>query len=95
MSMPLTWDEVPSCDPAAFTIDTVPQLFAALGDPWAEMDAAVGSLEGLLELASPRRGRGPAGRALAAALRQAGRRGRAGPAVETADAESNGPPAVH
>jgi bifunctional non-homologous end joining protein LigD len=52
VSMPLTWDEVPSCDPAAFTIDTVSQRFAAIGDPWADMDSAVGSLESLLELAA-------------------------------------------
>ncbi|HEY6786456.1 MAG TPA: DNA primase small subunit domain-containing protein, partial [Trebonia sp.] len=52
VSMPLTWDEVPSCDPAAFTIDTVPERFASLGDPWAEMNSTVGSLEPLLELAS-------------------------------------------
>ena len=48
----LTWDEVPSCDPSVFTIDTVPARFAELGDPWAEMDSAVGSLEALLEQAT-------------------------------------------
>src|ERR1700751_5113334 len=48
VSMPLRWYEVPSCDPAAFTIDTVPARFAELGDPWAAMDAEVGSLEALL-----------------------------------------------
>src|SRR4030088_3530195 len=48
VSTPLTWDEVPGCDPAAFTIDTVPARFAELGDPWAGMDDAVGSIEGLL-----------------------------------------------
>jgi bifunctional non-homologous end joining protein LigD len=52
VSMPLTWDEVPSCDPAEFTIDTVPARFARIGDPWAEMDEAAGSLDGLLELAA-------------------------------------------
>ena len=52
VSMPLSWDEVPSCDPSAFTIDTVPARFAELGDPWAGMDAAVGSLEALLEQAA-------------------------------------------
>ena len=52
VSAPLTWDEVPSCDPAEFTIDTVPPRFSAIGDPWAGMDEAAGSLEGLLELAA-------------------------------------------
>ncbi|HEY4462146.1 MAG TPA: non-homologous end-joining DNA ligase [Streptosporangiaceae bacterium] len=51
VSTPLTWDEVADCDPAAFTIDTVPARFAQLGDPWAAMDDAAGSIEGLLGLA--------------------------------------------
>ena len=50
-STPLTWDEVPVCEPDAFTIDTVPRRFAELGDPGAGMDEAAGSLEALLELA--------------------------------------------
>jgi DNA ligase D-like protein (predicted polymerase) len=52
VSVPLTWDEVPACDPAEFTIDTVPSRFAEVGDPWAGMDDAVGSLDSLLELAA-------------------------------------------
>lgn len=51
VSTPLTWDEVPSCDPGTFTIDTVPARFASLGAPWADMDASVGSIGALLELA--------------------------------------------
>ena len=51
VSTPLRWDEVAGCDPAAFTIDTVPARFASMGDPWAGMNSAVGSLDGLLELA--------------------------------------------
>ena len=51
VSTPLLWDEVAGCDPAAFTIGTVPARFAEIGDPWAGMDDAVGSLEGLIELA--------------------------------------------
>jgi len=51
VSTPLSWDEVPDCDPAAFTIDTVPARFAEIGDPWQGMNDAVGSLEGLLDLA--------------------------------------------
>lgn len=51
VSTPLHWDEVADCDPADFTVLTVPQRFAQLGDPHAEMDAHAGSLEKLLELA--------------------------------------------
>ena len=32
VSAPLTWDEVPGCQPEAFTIDTMPVRFAAVGD---------------------------------------------------------------
>ena len=52
VSMPLRWDEVAECDPADFTVSTVPKLFAALGDAHGEMDAHAGSLEKLLELAA-------------------------------------------
>ena len=52
VSTPLHWHEVPECDPAEFTIFTVPQRFEKIGDPHAGMDAAPGSLEKLLELAA-------------------------------------------
>src|SRR5580698_5860026 len=52
VSTPLAWDEVPGCDPAAFTIDTVPERFARLGDVGAGIDEVAGSLEPLLELAA-------------------------------------------
>jgi bifunctional non-homologous end joining protein LigD len=51
VSTPLTWDEVPDVDPAAFTIATVPERVSAIGDPSEGIDDAVGSLEPLLELA--------------------------------------------
>jgi DNA ligase D-like protein (predicted polymerase) len=51
VSTPLDWEEVPDCDPADFTIFTVPERFAKTGNPHAEMDASSGSLEKLLELA--------------------------------------------
>ena len=52
VSTPLRWDEVPGCDPAAFTIDTVPQRYAEIGDPGDGIDATTGSLDRLLELAA-------------------------------------------
>jgi bifunctional non-homologous end joining protein LigD len=48
---PVTWAEVPDCEPADFTIDTVPARMRELGDPAAGMDHAAGSLDPLLELA--------------------------------------------
>jgi DNA ligase D-like protein (predicted polymerase) len=50
VSTPLTWDEVPACEPGDFTLRTVPARFAALGDAGAGIDDTPGSLEGLLEL---------------------------------------------
>ncbi len=52
VSAPLRWDEVPDCNPADFTVATMPARFARMGDPHREMDAAAGSLEKLLELAA-------------------------------------------
>jgi len=52
VSTPLAWDEVPDCDPADFTVLTVPKRFAEIGDPHAAMDASMGSLEKLVELAA-------------------------------------------
>jgi DNA ligase D-like protein (predicted polymerase) len=51
VSAPLSWDEVPGCNPEGFTMDTVPERFAGIGDPWEGIDAAVGSLRPLLDLA--------------------------------------------
>ena len=50
VSTPLSWDEVPTVEAEAFTIDTVPARYAAIGDPGGGIDGAVGSLEALLEL---------------------------------------------
>lgn len=52
VSAPLEWSEVPDCDPADFTVLTVPSRFARVGDPHAAMDTAAGSLEKLLDLAA-------------------------------------------
>jgi bifunctional non-homologous end joining protein LigD len=52
VSTPLHWHEVPDCEPSDFTVQTVPKRFAEIGDPHGEIDAAAGSLDGLLELAA-------------------------------------------
>jgi DNA ligase D-like protein (predicted polymerase) len=52
VSTALTWEEVATCDPAAFTLATVPARFASIGDPGAGIDDAVGDLSALLELSA-------------------------------------------
>jgi DNA ligase D-like protein (predicted polymerase) len=52
VSAPLHWHEVAECDPADFTVFTIPKRFAEIGDPHASVDAAAGSLESLLDLAA-------------------------------------------
>ena len=52
VSAPLAWDEVDDCNPEDFTLGTMPQRFAKIGDRHADMDASAGSLAGLLELSA-------------------------------------------
>ncbi|MEV4461002.1 non-homologous end-joining DNA ligase [Microbispora sp. NPDC049633] len=51
VSAPLTWDEVPGCRPEDFTLASMPDRYAEVGDPWAGMDERAGSLDALLDLA--------------------------------------------
>jgi bifunctional non-homologous end joining protein LigD len=51
VSAPLTWEELARCEPAEFTLATMPQRFAEVGDRHAEIDADPGQLDQLLELA--------------------------------------------
>jgi DNA ligase D-like protein (predicted polymerase) len=82
VSTPLVWDEVAHCDPADFTVVTVPQRFAELGDPWAAMDSAAGGLDRLLTLAEDL---GPAEKAPKGARRDgSGRRQSVMPLIEIA-----------
>jgi bifunctional non-homologous end joining protein LigD len=52
VSTPLTWDELRSTKPEEFTVPTVLERFAEVGDPHAGIDDAAGALEGLLALAA-------------------------------------------
>jgi DNA ligase D-like protein (predicted polymerase) len=83
VSTPLHWDEVANCDPAAFTVATVPQRFTDIGDPWAGMNDTAAGLERLLTLAEEL---GPAEKAPTGARRgaEAGRRQSVMPLIEVA-----------
>jgi bifunctional non-homologous end joining protein LigD len=52
VSAPLTWEEVPDCEPEDFTVATMPKRFTDFGGPHATMDDFPGSLDNLLELAA-------------------------------------------
>jgi DNA ligase D-like protein (predicted polymerase) len=52
VSAPLDWDEVDVVDPADFTLGTMPNRFAKVGDRHAGIDEQAGSLDTLLELSA-------------------------------------------
>jgi len=58
VSAPLAWDEIDSCEPADFTLRTMPSRVGQLGDRHAAMDQHAGSLVALLELAARQLGEG-------------------------------------
>jgi DNA ligase D-like protein (predicted polymerase) len=60
VSAPVTWEELAACDPADFTLRTMPARFARLGDVGAGIDATPGSLDALLDLAARQRADGMA-----------------------------------
>ena len=62
VSAPLDWSEIADCDPADFTLVTMPARFAAVGDRHAAIDDHPCSLERLLELSErhEREGQGDA-----------------------------------
>jgi DNA ligase D-like protein (predicted polymerase) len=59
VSAPLVWDEVNECDPADFTLASMPARFRKMGDPHNGIDEHAGSIEGLLDLFE-RQGQGDA-----------------------------------
>ena len=52
VSTPLTWEEIDVCNPADYTLKTMPAWFKANGDRHAEIDRHPGSLDALLELST-------------------------------------------
>ena len=52
VSTPLTWDEIDTCDPADFTLKTMPAWFKTNGDRHSDIDRHPCSLEKLLELSA-------------------------------------------
>src|SRR5215210_7467025 len=52
VSAPVSWKELESCDPADFTLKTMPARFRKLGDRHAGIDRHAGSLAALLELSA-------------------------------------------
>ncbi|HEY5617382.1 MAG TPA: non-homologous end-joining DNA ligase [Vicinamibacterales bacterium] len=52
VSAPLTWSEIDACDPADFTMATMPARFMAVGDRHAEIDRHPCSLDALLDLSA-------------------------------------------
>jgi bifunctional non-homologous end joining protein LigD len=62
VSTPLRWDEVTEVEPEAFTLRTVPGRLRSVGDPGAEIDDHVGTLEQVFELSDrqAREGQGEA-----------------------------------
>jgi len=62
VSAPLTWDEIDDCNPADFTLRTMPARFAEIGDRHAGIDDRPCSLEALIELSTKqeREGQGDA-----------------------------------
>ena len=50
VSAPVTWDELGACAPGAFTLRTMPDRFAAIGDRHVGIDERPCSLDSLLEL---------------------------------------------
>jgi len=58
VSAPLTWDEIAECDPADFTLKTMPARFAAVGDRLAGIDDRPCSIARVLELSAQQEGEG-------------------------------------
>jgi len=50
VSMPISWDQLPDVRPADYTVLTVPDILAAEGDAWSQMNDAVGDVTAAIAL---------------------------------------------
>lgn len=48
VSTPVTWDELPDVDPRDFTIRSIPDRLADVGDPWQHLGETPGTIDALL-----------------------------------------------
>ncbi|MGN6527951.1 MAG: hypothetical protein ACTHL8_16310, partial [Burkholderiaceae bacterium] len=89
VSTPVDWRELERCDPASFTLWTIPARWRRKGDPHEGIDERPGSLEALLEWSARDEAGGVAdGPLVAGTRRRAGTtRPKEGPLVEIARAE--------
>jgi bifunctional non-homologous end joining protein LigD len=100
VSAPLLWDEVADCEPADFTVATMPKRFADIGDPHTGMDGSAGALDALLDLAARdeadglgdapwpphfRKGEGEAPRVAPSRAKGAGRKGASSKSAAASD----------
>ena len=92
VSTPLYWDEVPDCEPADFTVLTMPKRFARSGRSARRHGCRGRFARKIAGARGERRGRGPWRRALAAAFSQDGGRSAAGGAFARQVAQSRRPP---
>lgn len=49
VSTPVHWEELDGLDPTVFTVRSIPQRLADVGDPWADMQAEPGRIDTLLQ----------------------------------------------
>jgi DNA ligase D len=49
VSTPVSWDELDDLDPSAFTVRSIPERLASVGDPWAGLFERPGRIDTLLE----------------------------------------------
>jgi len=49
VSTPISWEELDDLDPSVFTVRSIPERLAAVGDPWADFAARPGHIDSLLE----------------------------------------------